>query len=104
MRNIYDRKDRETSTLEYLQYARTASHCALLDGKGLPVKGTRGIIALHTETERLYAKDAPCPEGWHRWMVENLPGYMLPFGTGDVSSSMPPEVSPDFWNHYLPAN
>jgi len=48
---------------------------------------------LPLEAERLYAKDAPCPERWHAWMIENLPGYLLPFGTGDLSGYLSPEVS-----------
>lgn len=69
VRNVYNRKDQDSSVSAYLDYAATASRHASAG-----------------ETERLYAKDAPCPDEWYEWMTINLPDYLLPFGIGDVSS------------------
>jgi hypothetical protein len=99
VRNVCDRKDRESSILEYLEYAENASEYVLVDGKMPFARSTKCPQLVCTEVERLYAKDAPCPEEWHEWMLENLPGYLLPFGSGDVSSYMPPEVGTDHWFH-----
>lgn len=43
--------------------------------------------------ERLYAKDAKCPEEWNLWLQSNLPNYLLPFNFGDTGELLPAEVS-----------
>ncbi|PVG01994.1 hypothetical protein CPB86DRAFT_780884 [Serendipita vermifera] len=69
VRNLYNREDREMTLPEYLRYAIDAPHYAALG-----------------ETERFYAKDGACPEKWHDWVNSNVPGHLIPFGKGDLSS------------------
>lgn len=55
--------------------------------------GTESTI-FHAEKEPLYAKDAPCPPQWGKWLgPEVVPERTLPFGPDDIFWHLKPEVS-----------
>ncbi|KAG8876333.1 hypothetical protein FRC20_001836 [Serendipita sp. 405] len=75
VRNVYTWDDRAMCLVDYLKYARSTTP-----------------FATPEETERLYAKDAPFPTEWDNWLQENLPEYVLNFKSGDISSTLNPEL------------
>ncbi|KAG8814063.1 hypothetical protein FRC17_001303 [Serendipita sp. 399] len=75
VRNVYTRDDQAMCLLDYIKYARSTSP-----------------FAVPEETERLYAKDAPFPVEWDKWLQDNLPPYLLTFQSGDISKNLSEEL------------
>ncbi|EMD37724.1 hypothetical protein CERSUDRAFT_114359 [Gelatoporia subvermispora B] len=69
VRNMHDRRDRDILLPEFIEKSRRQSAFVSPD-----------------ETERLYGKDAFCPDAWKAWLeqADVLPSSVVPCGTNDI--------------------
>ncbi|KZT11347.1 uncharacterized protein LAESUDRAFT_642015 [Laetiporus sulphureus 93-53] len=76
VRNCHDRNDKYMSLREFITTSRAMDP-----------------FTRSEESERLYAKDAECPEEWRSWLQTSkvLPDDLLPQGTDDLLQYLPQE-------------
>ncbi|KAH9946139.1 uncharacterized protein BXZ73DRAFT_37021 [Epithele typhae] len=84
VRNVHNLQDSEMPILDFVKKSRAQS-----------------IHRTDEETERLYWKDADCPQGWRKWLRDNLPGGILPGNPKDLLRHLPKSKNVESMMCYL---
>jgi hypothetical protein len=112
-RNVHDWSDKDVLISELIDKQRAMSTSITPDGEYslldlikvychsvTPVTSVGLLNTYFVETERLYGKDAHCPEAWADWLNNSgvIPACLLPEGSNNLLQSLPEAVSHLFYD------
>ena len=94
VRDCVTRRDKELPFKEFVEKSRTISEYAEEGGAAIYNFVLRFTFNFSSENERLYGKDAVCPQKWHEWLMDSaIPDILKPGGPEDILGLLPEPVS-----------